>query len=96
MSQSYSLPKLLVLQIEGLVESGHFSSRSDVVKEALRFLLEKKPNLKQASGVALYKMGTVTLSKGAEITGVSTDKFLALLRDQGILTERDMEWETIE
>jgi len=62
MSQSYSLPKLLVSQIEGLVESGHFSSRSDVVKEALRFLLEKKPNLKQASGVALYKMGTVTLT----------------------------------
>jgi len=52
--------------------------------------------LKQASGVALYKMGTVTLTKGAEITGVSTDKFLALLRDQGILTERDVEWESIE
>ena len=55
MSNSYSLPPILVMQIEALVDSGHFSSRSDVVKESLRFMIEKKNHLRYASAVEIYK-----------------------------------------
>jgi len=85
MSNSYSLPSILVSQIEALVDSGHFSSRSDVVKEALRFMLEKKNHLRYASAVEMYKKGKATLTKGAEIAGVSSDVFRSILNDQGII-----------
>ena len=75
MSNSYSLPPILVMQIEALVDSGHFSSRSDVVKESLRFMIEKKNHLRYASAVEIYKKGKATLTKGAEIAGVSPDNF---------------------
>ena len=96
MSSSYSLPPILLLQIEVLVDSGHYSSRSDVVKEALRFLMEKKNHLRYASAVEIYKKGKATLTKGAEIAGVSPDTFRNVLNDQGILTPDTVEWESIE
>ena len=96
MSSSYSLPPILLLQIEALVDSGHYSSRSDVVKEALRFLMEKKNHLRYASAVEIYKEGKATLTKGAEIAGVSPDTFRNVLNDQGILTPDTVEWESIE
>ena len=95
MSSSYSLPPILLLQIEALVDSGHYSSRSDVVKEALRFLMEKKNHLRYASAVEIYKKGKATLTKGAEIAGVSPDTFSNVLNDQGILTPDTVEWESI-
>jgi Arc/MetJ-type ribon-helix-helix transcriptional regulator len=96
MSSSYSLPPILLLQIEALVDSGHYSSKSDVVKEALRFLMEKKNHLRYASAVEIYKKGKATLTKGAEIAGVSPDTFRNVLNDQGILTPDTVEWESIE
>ena len=96
MSSSYSLPPILLLQIEALVDSGHYSSRSDVVKEALRFLMEKNNHLRYASAVEIYKKGKATLTKGAEIAGVSPDTFRNVLNDQGILTPDTVEWESIE
>ena len=62
MSNSYS-PPILVMQIEALVDSGHLSSRSDVVKESLRFMIEKKNHLRYASAVEIYKKGKATLTK---------------------------------
>ena len=96
MSNSYSLPPILVSQIEALVNSGHFSSRSDVVKEALRFMIEKKTPLRHASAVELYKKGKATLTKGAEIASVSPDTFRSILIDQKILMPDTVEWESIE
>ena len=94
MSNSYSLPPILVMQIEALVDSGHFSSRSDVVKESLRFMIEKKNHLRYASAVEIYKKGKATLTKGAEIAGVSPDNFRGILNDQGIVTPDTVEWES--
>ena len=96
MSNSYSLPSILVMQIEALVDSGHFSSRSDVVKESLRFLIEKKNHLRYVSAVEIYKKGKATLTKSAEIAGISPDNFRGILNDQGIVTPDTFEWESIE
>jgi len=96
MSRSYSLPSLLVEMIEGLARSGHFSSRSDVVKEALRFFLDQKPQLRQAAVVEMYRLGRVSLTKGAEIMDVPPDQFQEILRDQNIPLIDTVEWETIE
>ena len=96
MSSSFSLPKLLVAQIGALVASGHFSSRSDVVKEALRFFLEEKQHLRGAAAVELYRSGQATLTKGAEIASLRPEAFREILRDQGVVLPDTVEWESIE
>jgi len=96
MSSSFSLPTLLVAQIGALVASGHFSSRSDVVKEALRFFLEEKQHLRGAAAVELYRSGQATLTKGAEIASLRPEAFRGILRDQGVVPPDTVEWESIE
>jgi len=96
MASSYSIPKLFQLQIDALVSSGYYTSKSDVVKDALRHLFETQDHLKQAAAVELYRRGQLTLSKSAELAAIPLEKFKEILRDQGIsITAPDLatvEW----
>ena len=46
--------------------------------------------------VQMYKKGKATLTKGAEVAGVTPDTFRGILNDQGIVTPDTVEWESIE
>ena len=83
--ESISLPDVLSGEIEALVKSGHYSSKSDVVKDALRKLLEVKPNLRISSAVEMYKLGQASLAKCAEIAEVSTIEFKEILAERDIV-----------
>ncbi len=76
---------LIEMQIDALVNAGYYSSLSDITKSAFRVLLESKSNLKVASAVELYKMEKISLSRGAEIAGVSLEEFKEILADRGIV-----------
>lgn len=97
MASSYSIPRLYKLQIDALVASGYYTSKSDVVKDALRHLFDTHAHLKQAAAVELYRRGQLTLTKSAELAGMPLETFKEVLRDQGIsLTVPDLaavEWE---
>lgn len=95
MASSYSIPRLFQLQIDALVASGYYTSKSDVVKDALRHLFETHEHLKQAAAVELYRRGQLTISKAAELAAIPLDRFKDILRDQGIsLTAPDLvEWD---
>src|SRR3990172_13255769 len=56
---SYNLPELVKKEIDALVKAGYYSSKSDVVKDALRTFLYSKKNLRVAAAVELYKDGAV-------------------------------------
>ena len=49
MPSSYNLPELVKKEIDALVKAGYYSSKSDVVKDALRNLLSGKRNLRLAA-----------------------------------------------
>ena len=83
MPSSYSLPELVKKEIDALVKSGYYSSKSDVVKDALRYMLESKKNLRLAAAVELYKTGDVTLGKAAEIANIGIIEFKETLASQG-------------
>ncbi len=53
-------------------------------------------HLRYASAVQMYKKGKATLTKGAEVAGVTPDTFRGILNDQGIVTPDTVEWESIE
>ncbi|MEM3129416.1 MAG: UPF0175 family protein, partial [Nitrososphaerales archaeon] len=67
MPSSYNLPELVKKEIDALVRAGYYSSKSDVVKDALRIFLNSRKNLRIAAAVQLYKEGELSLGKAAEI-----------------------------
>ncbi|MGH7909267.1 MAG: UPF0175 family protein [Thermodesulfobacteriota bacterium] len=82
MPSSYNLPELVKKEIEALVRSGYYSSKSDVVKDALRYMLDSKKNLRLAAAVELYKQGEVSLGKAAEIANMGIIEFKEALSNQ--------------
>ncbi len=69
-------------EINALVKSGIYSSKSDVAKDAFRCLLEHRPELKINAAIEMYKGERVSLGRAAEIAG------LALLEFKDVLKER--------
>lgn len=69
--------------IEGLIRSGHYKSREEMLEEAFRIMLEVKPSIKQEMAVELYKSEKVSLSRAAEIAGLSIEGFKELLDLKG-------------
>ena len=84
MPSSYSLPKIMEEEIEALIDAGYYSSKSDVVKDAMRTLLETKKSLRIAAAVEMYKKGSVSIGRASEISGVSVPEFKDLLKSRGV------------
>lgn len=83
MPSSYNLPDLVKKEIDALVQAGYYSSKSDVVKDALRTFLSEKKNLRLAAAVELYKREEVSLGKAAEIADVGLVEFKEILASRG-------------
>lgn len=84
MPSSYSIPRIYESEISALVKAGYYTSKSDVVKDALRNLFDSKTQLKLAAAIEMYKSQEITLSKGAELAGITTIEFKEILLDRGI------------
>jgi Arc/MetJ-type ribon-helix-helix transcriptional regulator len=82
MPSSYNLPELVKKEIDALVKAGYYSSKSDVVKDALRTLLSEKKNLRLAAAVELYKRNELSLGKAAEIADIGVIEFKEVLASQ--------------
>lgn len=91
MVSSFSLPKVMEAEIEAVIKAGYYSSKSEVVKDALRLLFETRKELKVASAIELYKNGEISLGKAAEIAGVTVVGFKELLASRGIYRELEVE-----
>ena len=69
---------------EVLIDTGKYPNKDELMKDALRCLLRAKPELKRELAVELYKKGTVSLSKAAEIYGSDMEDFKELLKERGM------------
>ena len=90
MVSSFSLPKVMEAEIEAVIKAGYYSSKSEVVKDALRLLFETRKELKTASAVELYINGEISLGKASEIAGVTVIEFKELLASRGIYRELEV------
>jgi len=84
MPSSFSIPKVMKDEIEALVSSGYYSSKSDVVKDALRMMLRTRPELKIAIAIEMYRRDEVSIGRAAEIAGLTIVEFKETLKDRGI------------
>ncbi len=84
MASTYSIPPIYEDEIDAVVKAGYYSSKSDVVRDALRLLFDTKANLRLSAAVEMYKEGKVTLSKAAEIAGIDQVSFKQILKDRNV------------
>lgn len=85
--KTVSLSPLDSKEIDSLVKTGRFASKSDVVRTALRVLKETNPEYKTDIGVELYKEGEISLGRAAEIARTDRESFKEILKERGVKIE---------
>ena len=81
------IPAMVEKEIHALIETKYYPSISEAVKDAFRTLFATKPALKIISAVYLYSNNEVSISKAAEIAGVSIEEFKEILASRGVKRE---------
>lgn len=71
-------------EIDSLVGMGYYETEGGVIADAVRALLEKKPELRREIAIHLYKNGEVSLWKASEIARMNLEKFKEVLSHRGI------------
>ena len=79
-----SYPDDLDLLIEGAVEAGVFSGKSDALREFVREYFEDHENERTAAAVALYERERITLGDAARLADVDRWTMRDILREHGI------------
>lgn len=74
----------LDLLIEGAVEAGVFSGKSDALREFARDYFEDHDEERIAAAVALYERETITLGDAARLAGVNRFEMKDILREHGV------------
>jgi predicted HTH domain antitoxin len=74
-------------EIDSLIRTRTYSSREEVISDAVRALLVLKPGLRIEIALDLYKNGEVSLWKAAEMSGLCLEEFKELLASRSIRIE---------
>lgn len=70
--------------IETIAAVGGYEDEDDVLEDAVRELLRRRPELRLSLAVEKYRAGDVSLNRAAELAGTSTEEFKDELADRGI------------
>ena len=70
-------------KVKALVDAGYYASEAEVIKNALMSLFREHTELNVTVALELYKKDEVTLSKAAEIAGMTTIEFKEILAKRG-------------
>ena len=70
--------------INSLIRAGYYKDKEKVLDDAFRTMLEVRPALKTEMAIGLYKEEKISLSRAAEIAGMSTEGFKNILERREI------------
>ena len=70
--------------INSLIRAGYYKDKDKVLDDAFRTMLEVRPALKIEIAVELYKGDKISLSRAAEIAGMSAEGFKNILEQRGM------------
>ena len=79
-----SYPEDIELLIEGAVEAGVFSGKSDALREFARTYFEEHENERITAAVALYEREAITLGDAARLADVDRWTMREVLREHGV------------
>lgn len=74
-------------KVKALVDAGCYPSEYEVIKNAVISLFRENTELNVAVAIELYKKGEVSLSKAADIAGMTTIEFKEILGKRGFTRE---------
>jgi predicted HTH domain antitoxin len=72
-----------------LVEKGYYPSKSELIKDAFRALLNTNSDLKISLAIELYLRGCVSIGRASELAGMTTIEFKDILAGRGIVRETE-------
>ncbi len=72
-----------------LVEKGYYASKSELMKDAFRALLNTKSDLKISLSIELYLKGTISIGRASELAGMTIIEFKDVLAGRGIVRETE-------
>jgi predicted HTH domain antitoxin len=67
--------ELLEDELKAIVQAGAYTSKEEVIGHALEVLLAAHEPLRIKTAVELYRQGTVTVTRAAEIAGLELEAF---------------------
>ncbi len=70
-------------EISALLRMNIYRSKEDIITDAIRALLESKPQLKVEIAVGLYENEEISLWRAADIAGMTLEEFKEILLEQG-------------
>jgi predicted HTH domain antitoxin len=73
-----------MLQLQMLVDARLYPNLDAVLQDALRALLQEKPQLRVELALYRYRTEDLSLAKAAHLAGLSFESFKALLVQRGI------------
>lgn len=73
--------------LETIATVGGYEDTDDVLEDAVRELLRRRPELRTSLAIEKYRTGDVSLNRAAELAGTSTEGFKDELSDRGISRE---------
>ena len=73
-----------MLQPQILVEARLYPNQEAVIQDAMRSLLQEKPQLRVELAIHRYQTEEISLAKAAHLAGLSFDRMKALLVQRGI------------
>jgi len=82
---SIVLPQKMSEELDALISLGYYDNRSEIIREALRSFLSQKPEIRLVAALKLYRDEKITISRAAEIAGLSYDEMKSILIDEGII-----------
>jgi len=72
-----------------LVEKGYYPSKSELIKDAFRALLNTKADLRISLAIELYLKEKVSIGRAAELAGMTTIEFKEVMAGRGIIRETE-------
>ena len=67
------------------MKKGYYPSKSDLLRDAFRVLLNTRLELKIFLAIELYLVGKISISRAAEFAGVTTIEFKEIMAGRGIV-----------
>ena len=74
--------------VDALVKRGVYASKNELIEDALKTFFEFRKDMRIAAVVELYKTEEMSISRAAELAGVSTEEIKDFLVKAGIRIRR--------
>jgi len=86
-TDAVNFPTNMNEELNILVKKRYYPSKSDLLRDAFRVLLNTRSELKISLAIELYLMEKVSISRAAEFAGVTTIEFKEIMAGRGIVRE---------